>query len=203
MTPQRKRKACMKKSLGARPLLYPSPVCVVGTYDAVGKPNAAVAAWAGIACSSPPCISVSFRKQTQTYKNILHRKAFTVSIPSISRVKEADFFGIASGDEYDKFALTGLTPAQSQFVDAPYVEEFPLVLECKLLQTVELGLHTMFVGEILDVKADEAVLTSPDDAVSIQKVAPLIYAHDTREYYTIGRFIAKAFLAGRDFFSKK
>jgi flavin reductase (DIM6/NTAB) family NADH-FMN oxidoreductase RutF len=121
----------MKKSLGARPLLYPSPVCVVGTYDAVGKPNVAVAAWAGIACSSPPCISVSFRKQTQTYKNILHRRAFTVSIPSISHVKEADFFGMASGDDYDKYALTGLTPAQSQFVDAPYVEEFPLVLECK------------------------------------------------------------------------
>lgn len=188
----------MKASIGAKSLLFPTPVCVVGTYDQNGRPNVAVAAWAGIACSRPPCVSVSFRKTTLTHGNILARKAFTISIAPEDRVREVDFFGIASGKQYDKFALARLTPTKSLMVDAPYVEEFPLVLECKLVHTAELGLHTLFVGEIVDVKADESII-GPTGAVEITRLRPLIYAHDTQEYYGVGRFVAKAFFAGQEF----
>ena len=186
----------MKKSLGAKTIVYPCPVLIVGTYDANGKPNVMTVAWGGICCSVPPCIAVSLRKATYSYQSIVQRKAFTVSVPSERYVKEADYFGLASGKTEDKFAVTGLTPIRSDLVDAPYVGEFPLVLECRLAHTFELGLHTQFVGEILDVKIDEDALNaagSPD----IEELLPIIFATDVRTYHGVGRFLGKAFSIGK------
>src|ERR1022692_4120119 len=112
----------------------------------------------GICCSQPPCVAVSLRKATYTHGNIVERRAFTISIPSEAHVSQADYLGLVSGRSVDKFAAAKLTPVKSDLVDAPYVKEFPLVLECRLVQAIELGLHTQFVGEILDVKAEESVL---------------------------------------------
>jgi len=112
----------VKRSLGAKTIAPATPVWVVGTYDHEGKPNAMTAAWAGICCSKPPCVYASLRRATHTYGSIMERKAFTVSIPSEAYVKEADYFGIASGRDADKFAATGLTPVKSDLVDAPYVK---------------------------------------------------------------------------------
>ena len=106
------------------------------------------AAWAGICCSKPPCVTISLRKATYTYGNIMERQAYTLSVPSDKYVQEADYFGIASGREVNKFTETNLTPVKSELVDAPYVGEFPMVLECKLIHHHEIGLHTHFIGEI-------------------------------------------------------
>jgi flavin reductase (DIM6/NTAB) family NADH-FMN oxidoreductase RutF len=84
---------------------------------------------------------------------------------------------------------------RSDLVDAPYVKEFPMVVECRLVHTIELELHTQFVGEVVDVKVDEAVLAS-DGTADIQKVRPLVFTPDTQAYYGIGTFIAKAFSVG-------
>jgi len=100
-------------------------------------------------------LPISLRKATYSYGNIVERKAFTVNIPSEKYVKEADYFGTVSGRDVDKFKESGLTSVKSELVDAPYIQEFPLVLECKLIRTIEIGLHTQFIGEIMDVKADE------------------------------------------------
>ena len=148
----------MKNSLGAKTLLYPTPVCVIGTYDTSGKPNVMTAAWVGICCSSPPCIAVSLLKATYTFGNIMNRKAFTVCIPSEEYAKHADYFGMVSGKDVDKFAASGLTPQKSEVVNAPLVKEFPVALECRLQSFVEIGLHTEFIGGIMDVKSDEACL---------------------------------------------
>ncbi len=188
----------MKKSLGANTLIYPTPTWVVGTYDKAGKPNAMTIAWGGICCSQPPCVAVSLRKATYSHGNIVQRKAFTLSVPSTAHMKEADYFGIASGRNVDKFAATGLTAAQAEFVDAPYVEEFSLVLECKLLHTVEIGLHTQFIGEIMDVKADESVL-GPDGLPDMDKVQPFVFAPGPRTYYKIGDLMGKGFAVGKEF----
>ncbi len=187
----------MKKSLGARTLAYPTPVFAVGTYDNAGKPNVMIAAWAGICCSSPPAIAVALRKATYTYGIIVARKAFTISIPSEKHVKEADFFGIVSGESVEKFSATGLTPVRSELVDAPYVKEFPVVLECKVLHSVEIGLHTQFIGEIADVKADQEVL-GPAGLPEMGKMMPMLFVPDALEYYGVGRFVAKAFGVGRE-----
>src|SRR5512136_1810937 len=103
----------MKKSLGAITLVYPAPVFVVGTYDSQGKPNVMTASWGGICCYQPPCVAVSLRKATYTYGNIVARKAFTISIPSEAQVKAADYFGIVSGRNVDKFATAKLAPVRS------------------------------------------------------------------------------------------
>jgi len=187
----------MKQSLGARTLLYTHPVVVIGTYDRNGKPNVMTAAWAGICCSSPPCVAVSLQKPRYTYGNIMEKKAFTVNIPSERYLKEADFFGMVSGKDTDKFAATGLTPVKGKAVNAPYVGEFPVVLECRLLKSFDLGVHTQFVGEILDVKVDEDAL-GPDGKPDMARIRPFIYDSAKGEYYGIGKLIGKAFSVGRD-----
>jgi flavin reductase (DIM6/NTAB) family NADH-FMN oxidoreductase RutF len=187
----------MKKSLGARTLVSPTLVWVIGSYDKDSKPNVMTAAWVGICCSKPPSVAISLRKATYTYGNIMERKAFTVNIPSEKYVREADYFGITSGKDVDKFSATGLTPVKSELVDAPYVQEFPLVLECKVTHTIEIGLHTQFIGEILDVKADETVLGEkglPD----IEKIKPLLFSPEIRTYHKVGDYLGQAFSIGRE-----
>ena len=188
----------MKRSLGAKSTIYPAPVFVVGTYDQSGKPNVMTAAWAGICCSNPPCVAISLRPATYTYGNIVKREAFTISIPSEAYIKETDFFGISSGKEVDKFAATGLTSVGSDIVDAPYVEEFPFVLECRLRHTIEIGLHTQFIGEIIDIKADEAMLDEKG-VPAIEKVKPVLFAPEMQAYYGVGNFLGKAFSIGKKF----
>jgi flavin reductase (DIM6/NTAB) family NADH-FMN oxidoreductase RutF len=186
----------MKKSLGAKALALPTPVWVIGTYDKEGNPNVMTASWGGVCCSKPPCVAVSLRKATYSYGNITQRQAFTVSIPSEKHVKEADFLGIASGKTTDKFKTSGLTPIQSSIVDAPYVKEFPFVLECKVLHTIELGLHTQFVGEILDIKADEIVLNA-DGLPDVSKIKPFVFFPEILTYHSIGDCLGQAFSVGR------
>jgi flavin reductase (DIM6/NTAB) family NADH-FMN oxidoreductase RutF len=187
----------MKKSLGAKTLIYPSPVWCVGSYDAKGRPNVMTVAWGGICCSSPPCVTVSLRKATYTYGSIMERKAYTISVPSEAYAREADFFGMASGRNVDKFKATGLTAARSDRVDAPYVEDYPMILECKVIHTFEIGLHTQFIGEIMDVKVNEDAL-GKDGLPDMEKIKPLVFGAEWRFYHGIGRSIGKAFSIGRE-----
>jgi flavin reductase (DIM6/NTAB) family NADH-FMN oxidoreductase RutF len=188
----------MKKSLGAATYAMPTPVWLIGTYDTKGKPNLVTIAWGGICCSNLPAVTVSLRKSRHSYDAIMERKAFTVNIPSEAFVSATDYAGMASGRESDKFGTAHLTPVRSELIDAPYVAEFPLILECRLLQTVEIGVHTQFIGEIVDVKAEEDVLDEngvPDP----MKVLPIVYAPSTRSYYGVGAFLGKGFDIGKIF----
>jgi flavin reductase (DIM6/NTAB) family NADH-FMN oxidoreductase RutF len=188
----------MKKSIGAKTIIYPTPVLIVGTYDEKEKPNVMAAAWGGISCSNPPCVSISLRAATYTHGNITKKKAFTLSIPSESQVKEADFYGIASGRDVNKFESTNLAPVKSELVNAPYIDEFPLILECKLVNTLELGLHTQFTGEIQDVKVAPE-LTDTGGNPDIKKIKPIMYDPSGIAYYGTGEFLGKAFNIGRKF----
>lgn len=187
----------MKVSLGAKPLALPTPAWLVGTYDADGKPNIATVAWCGVCCTDPPSVAVSLRKARYSYDAIVTRKAFTISVPSESFVRETDYAGIVSGRSVDKFAVAGLTPVRSDLVDAPYVDEFPLVIECRLTQTIEIGVHIQFIGEIVNVRADEAVLDAgglPD----MLKVSPIVYDPGAKVYYGVGEAIGKGFSIGNE-----
>ena len=190
------RRIIVKKSIGARTLVYPTPVFIVGTYDKSGQPNVMTAAWAGICCSKPPCVTISLRRARYSYESIIQRKAFTVSMPSEEHVREADYFGIASGRNKDKFAVTGLTPVKSDLVDAPYVKEFPFVLECNLLKTVDIGVHTQFIGEIADIKAEENLL-GDKGVPDIEKAKPIMFAPEIQAYYGVGNFLGNAFSIGK------
>ena len=191
----------VKTSLGAKTLLYPTPVLVVGTYDKNDQPNVMTVAWGGICCSSPPCVTISLREATYSYKNIIERKAFSINIPSEGHVVESDYVGMVSGSKQNKFLKTGLTASRCEHVDAPYVEEFPLILECRLFQTVKIGLHTQFIGEIIDVKVEDSVLDEskiPD----VDKVKPIMFAPYNSTYHGVGRLLGPAFSIGKKIKSK-
>ncbi|TAL69151.1 MAG: flavin reductase family protein [Bacteroidetes bacterium] len=184
----------MKKSIAKKTIVYPHPVFVIGSYDVDGLPNIMTASWSGICCSEPPCIAVSLRKARYSYNNILHNKAFTVNIPSEDYVEQVDYIGIYSGKYVNKFQKTGLTSLDSEIVKAPYVKEFPVSLHCNLLKIVEIGVHTQFIGEIMDVIVDEEII-NPDGTLMIDKIKPYIYDSSTRAYYSIGNRLFDAFKA--------
>jgi flavin reductase (DIM6/NTAB) family NADH-FMN oxidoreductase RutF len=188
----------MKKiHLDPNTILHPHPVLLVGTYGVDGKPNLMNAAWGGICCSVPPCVAVSLREATLTYHNILHSQAFTVGIPSRKFVEVADYLGIVSGRDYDKFKDAGLTELKSENVNAPIAAEFPYSLECRLYQHHKLGLHTVFIGEILGVLADEAVL-SDKGLPDIEKVQAILYGgFGSNHYFAIGEKLGQAFSVGK------
>ncbi len=186
----------MKKSIGSKALIYPSPVWCVGTYDKDGKPNVMTASWCGICCSKPPAVTISLRKATYTYKNIMESKAYTISVPSKNQAQEADFFGLTSGKRTDKFTKTGLTPIKADKVHAPYVDEFPMVIECKVIHTFEIGLHTQFIGEVMDVKIDQDILGN-DGFPDMIKLSPILYAAETKNYYGVDGYIGCAYSLGK------
>lgn len=188
----------MKKSVGAHTLAYPLPVFLVGTYDDNGTPDAMAASWGGICSSDPPGIAVSIRPSRYTHKNLRTKKAFTVSIPSVDQMEAADFMGIVSGADTDKFTKTGLTPVRSELVDAPYIAECPVVLECRLMNQVEIGSHTQFIGEILDVKMDASVL-GDDGKADLEKIRAIGYDPMRSEYFVTGPVTGKAFSVGKKF----
>lgn len=186
----------MFQSLGARPLVFPTPIFLVGSYDREGKPNIMTVAWGGICSSQPPSIAVSIRKNRWTYNAIMERRAFTVCVPSTRFASHADYAGIFSGEEENKFEALGLTPVAGEHVDAPYVAEFPMAVELRLTHTLDIGLHTQFIGEIMDVKIDSSCLDA-DGLPDINKGDPVIFAPGARAYHAVGGFIAKAFSAGK------
>lgn len=192
----------MKISLPPQSILLPCPVLIIGTYGSDGKPNIMNAAWGGIASSRPPSVNISLREATLTYHNIKFSGAFTVNIPSEKFLTESDYTGMKSGKDTDKFENCGLTPVKSELVNAPFVKEFPYALECKLIKTVELGLHTMFIGEIAGLIADEEILNA-DKLPDIEKVRPMMYSSGNGAYYNVGIKIGKAFSVGEEIEKRK
>jgi flavin reductase (DIM6/NTAB) family NADH-FMN oxidoreductase RutF len=185
----------MKQSLGAKPLAFPAPVYLIGTYDAQGQPNMMNAAWGGICCSEPPCVMVSVQNKRHTYASILEHQAFTINLLGCDHVMAADYYGIASGRDLNKIEASGQHVCKGEFVHAPYLDEAYLVLECRLKTSTELGSHTMFVGEVMDVKIETECLDEkgiPD----VKKMDPLLFIPGAREYYGVGEFIGKAFAVG-------
>lgn len=182
----------MRKSFGAKPMLYPMPVLIIGTYDENGVANAMNAAWGGISESTE--ISICVDDEHKTIANVLKRKAFTVSIADKENVVAADYVGVVSGNkEPNKIAKCGWTPVKSELVDAPYFEELPMTLECELISFTEETCR--LVGRIVNVSADERIL-GEDGKISLDKFSPITYDPVHHTYRTIGEVVGKAFSDG-------
>lgn len=188
----------MKKSIGAKLAFSPLPTLVIGTYNVDMEPNVMTASFGGIVSAAPPALGVSIRKATLTYENIIRSKVFTISIPSENYIKEMDYFGLVTGKNNSKFLDTGLTATKGTFVDAPYVEEFPINIECKLIKTIELGSHIQFIGEIVEVKISEEVVDEKGNS-DIAKLKPISFVGNDRGYYGLGDKLENAFSIGKDF----
>lgn len=188
----------MKKSLGAKTLAQPTPVWAISAYDEAGKANSMIAAWGGICSSQPASMTVSVRPSRHTYAGIMKHKAFTISVCPKWLAAESDYLGMASGKNEDKLAKAGLTAVRSDVVEAPYIDDFPLVIECALIHSYEIGVHVMLVGEIKDVKCDEDKLIDGKHP-NVEKILPLIFSPGTRDYHTIGERVGKGFDMGKKF----
>ena len=183
----------MKKNFGANTWLYPMPVLIIGSYDENGTSNAMNAAWGGI--SEVNEISICVSEGHKTTKNIVERKAFTVSIPDVKNVTEADFVGIVSGNkDPEKLKKTGWHDVKSEFVDAPVFDELPMTLECKLKSYDEESCR--LVGEIVNVKADESIL-GEDGQIDLTKFKPITYDPVHHGYIALGEKVATAFSEGK------
>ncbi|MDR2522852.1 MAG: flavin reductase family protein [Synergistaceae bacterium] len=185
----------MKKNVGRKLGIYPTPVVVVGTYDKDGKPNLITLAWAGICCSEPPSVQISIRRERYSHKAIMERRAFSVNVPSVKYLAETDYAGMASGQNADKFKAANLTSVRGELADAPMVLEFPISMECRLTHCVEVGSHDLFVGEILACWIEEEVL-QPSGRPDPQKVAPLVFIPGS-EYFALGELLSSAYGPGK------
>ena len=182
----------IRKNFGAKPMCYPMPVYIIGTYGADGTPNAMNAAWGGI--SEEQEISICVSAEHKTMENILARKAFTVSMATAKYMAACDYVGIVSGNkEPDKFAKAGFHATKSEFVDAPLIDELPMAVECTLISYDPESCR--LVGEIVNVCVDESVLTE-NGKVDVQKLQPITYDPINHDYLVLGEKVGNAFQDG-------
>ncbi len=188
----------MKKiSIGSKPLIMPTPLMVVGSYDSNGKPNIATAAWGGVISHVPKAyIGVCFRSETYTHDCILNRGAFTVHFPNHELLAASDYAGIYSGRDENKIEELGLTAVQSDLVDAPIILDFPLVLECKLFDTLRINRHTQFIGEVQDVKINENCIDEAGKII-LSQLNPVVYATNCGAYYGLGDVLGIGYQIGK------
>ena len=182
----------MRKNFGAKPFLYPQLVMVIASYGKDGTPDAMNAAWGGIAGGDRIFLCLS--SNHKTVENILERKAFTVSTADEAHLVEADYVGLVSGNDVpDKLERSGLHVTHSEFVDAPVIDELPLVLECRLV-SYDPDSHFM-LGQIVNAGADEAILGEAG-MIDPAKLKPLTFDPANRTYWSLGKKAGNAFADG-------
>lgn len=183
----------MRKNFGAKPYTYPQPVFIIATYGEDGIPDVMNAAWGGI--SDGDELSMCISSGHKTTKNILARKAFTVSMADVAHTAECDYVGLVSGNSvHDKFAKAGFHAVKSEFVDAPLVEELAVAVECRL-KSYDPSTGRL-VAEIVNVSVDEKVLDENGN-VDIRKARPITFDPFNNNYVELGEVSGKAFSAGK------
>ena len=182
----------MRKNFGPKTACYPMPVYIISTYNADGTPNAMNAAWGGI--SEEKEISICVDSAHKTAENLVARGAFTVSMATENCMTACDYVGIVSGNkEPRKFEKAGFHATPSEFVDAPLIDELPMALECKVISYDPESCR--LVGEIVNVCADESVLT--DGKVDVSKLRPITYDPMNYHYLVLGEKVGQAFHDGK------
>ena len=182
----------MRKNFGVKPVCYPMPVFIIGTYCSDGTPNAMNAAWGGI--SEKDKITIRISAEHKTTENILARKAFTVSMATVHYIPACDYVGDVSGHKVpDKFAKAGFHATKSPFVDAPLIDELPLALECTLI-SYDPETYSL-VGQIVNVCADESIL-GENGKVDVTKLKPITYDPMNHHYFVLGEKVGQAYRDG-------
>ena len=169
-------------------MLYPVPAVLVGCRDEEGRDNLMTAAWAGTICSDPVMVSVSIRKERFSHAIIENTGEFTISLTTTGLARAADFCGVRSGRDTDKFREMKLTPLESSKIRAPGVAESPVVLECRVKEILRLGSHDMFIAEVVNVSVDECYLNEKG-RLELEKADLIAYSHG--EYFALGKKIGK------------
>ena len=169
------------------------PVLMVATYNEDGSVNVMNAAWGMM--QGRDRVALKLNQTRKTVQNIKARGAFTISIADANHVKEADYFGVVSGNQVsNKFDKSGLTASQAEMVDAPIINEFPLCLECEFIEYQDGEYGCGVIGRVVNVTADENVMI--DDKVDISLVNAIAFDPYTQGYYKVGERVGEAFQDG-------
>ena len=187
----------MKREIGVQPALYPMPVLMIATYNEDDTVDVMNMAWGGICARDMVALNIS--RGHKTAKNLEARGAFTLSVADVAHLDESDYFGIASGNKVaDKFERTGMTATKSTRVDAPVVDQYPLTLECSVVEMQEQPYGLRVLGKIENVLADEAVLNE-DGKVDPVKLNAFAFDQFQSGYYALGEKVGQAWNSGKRF----
>lgn len=184
----------MRKDFGVKPYLYPMPTYMIGTYNEDDTVDVMMMAWGGICAED--MVALNLEADHKTVANLKARKAFTLAVPGVDTLQESDFFGIASANKMgDKFARTGLHAVKSRRVDAPVITEYPLTLECEVVEMQDQPYGLRVLGRIVNVMADEKVL---DEAGKIDAAKLQAFAFDQMQngYYAVTGKVGQAWHSG-------
>lgn len=164
-------------------MLYPVPAVMISCGREGEKPNIITVAWAGTVCSTPAMLSISVRPERYSYDILKETKEFVVNLVTKDLVYAADYCGVKSGRDVDKFQEMKLTPSPSKFVQAPGIAESPVNLECRVTEIKHLGSHDLFLAEIVGVSVNEDFMDE-NDKFHLNSTGLVAYSHG--EYFLLG-----------------
>lgn len=170
-------------------MIYPLPAALISCGKTPEEYNIITISWLGTLCSSPPMCYISVRRERKSYEIIKENKEFVINLTNESLAYAADWCGVRSGRDYDKFRKMKLTPVKAEMVNAPLIQEAPLCIECRVKEIVTLGTHDMFISEVLNIQADKQYIDPETDTFDMAKAKLIAYSHG--HYYKIGEEIGK------------
>ncbi len=179
----------MKESWKPGTVLYPLPAVLVSCGAAPEEYNMLTVAWTGTVCSDPPMCYISVRPERHSYDIIRRTGEFVINLTTESLARAADWCGVRSGRDFDKFRETGLTPGKALHVAAPIIEEAPVNIECRVKQVVPLGSHDMFIAEVAGVQVDAAYIDPQSGKFCLEQARPIVYSHG--EYFALGEALGR------------
>ena len=187
-----------KQNLKPRTLMYPAPAVIVSAYDENNKADACTLAFATMCSHHPPCVMIAINTtaKRKTLKDILERKEFVLGFPDTKQISETDYLGMISGYDEDKLEKISWTTTKAEHVNAPVINELKVSIECKVVNIVDnVGSHTQITGEIVNIIADEEVLTS-EGKISLELLDPIVYDDVLYDYFEVGEKKSDAFKPG-------
>ena len=167
-------------------MLYPVPPVMVSCQREGERPNILTVAWAGTVCSSPAMVSISVRPERYSYDILRKTGEFAVNLTTRKLVRAADFCGVRSGRDVDKFLEMHLTPVAGERIKAPVIGESPVSLECRVTQVLELGSHHMFLAEVEAVRVDRSLLDG-SGRLCLDRADLVAYSHGN--YHQLGEVL--------------
>ena len=165
-------------------MIYPLPAVMISCGESENEYNIATVAWTGTLCTDPPMCYISLRKTRLSHSIISRTKSFVINLTTKELCKQTDWCGVRSGKDYKKFEETRLTPIKAPNVNAPYIDESPLCIECQVVEIKELGSHDMFIAKVVGVLADERYIDSESGLFDLESAELMAYSHG--KYYSLG-----------------
>ena len=168
-------------------MIYPLPAMMVSCGATPDEYNVFTASWVGTICSDPAMCFVSIRQSRHSYEIVKRNMAFTLNLTNEDLARATDWCGVRSGRDYNKFAEMNLTPVKGIKVDAPYINEAPMSIECRVKQIIHLGTHDMFIADVMNVLVDKRFIDPQTGEFDLKKANLIAYSHG--EYFKLGEKI--------------